>query len=59
MGVVLLVEVRVVLLRRGGACTVLVSQTLNGKVTGEPEFAQQPVDTTPRSMQTEVVDHAI
>ena len=39
MGVVLLVEVGVVLLRRGGACIVLVSQTPTGKVTGEPEVA--------------------
>ena len=59
MGVVLLVEVGVVLLRRGGACIVLPSQTKIGKVTEEPEVAQQPVDLTPRSMKTEVVDHAM
>ena len=53
MGVVLL------LLRRGGACIVLASQTKIGKVTEETKRLQQPVYMTPRSMQTEVVDHAM
>ena len=59
LGVVLLVEVGVVLLRRGGACIVLASQTKIGKVTEETKRLQQPVYMTPRSMQTEVVDHAM
>ena len=39
MGVVLLVEVGVVLLRTGGACILLVSQTKIGKVTGDEKVA--------------------
>ena len=57
MSVVLFVEVGVVLL--SCACVVLVSQTPTGKVTGEPEVAQQLVYMTPRSTQTQVVDLVI